>query len=215
MMSGIAGRRGNRLSKRMKFPLFAVVFVVSVRLFAVEPRLIAPDEKKHLVLDSRVIVSASNARLAPGTLVKEARNPLLHADQPWENALNNLYPNVLWDAEERVFKLWYKCVLADKDVIAKMDVPSTVHDVGWHLLYATSKDGVAWERPALDLHKFDGRGGNNSVRKSTPVIICFACDAHSIWAGESSAPHCGAPFLRGTKVSETVTKCVAARGWVR
>ena len=128
----------------MKFPLFAAVLVVGVRLFAAEPRLVVPDEKKHLVLDSGVVISASNARLAPGTMVKSERNPALHADQPWENALNNLYPNVLWDAEERVFKLWYKCVLADKDVIAKMDGPSTVHDVGWYLLYATSKDGVAF-----------------------------------------------------------------------
>ena len=151
----------------MKSPLLVAVFVLSVQLFAAEPRLVAPDEKKHLVLDSRIIVSSSNARLAPGTMVKEARNPLLHADQPWENALNNLYPNVLWDAEERVFKLWYKCVLSDKDVIAKMDAPSTVHDVGWYLLYATSKDGVAWERPALEVHKFDGRGGNNIVARDT------------------------------------------------
>ena len=162
----------------MKLPLFATVFLAAVHLFAAEtPRLIAPDEKKHLVLDSRVIVSANNARLVPGTVVKEPRNPLLHADQPWENALNNLYPNVLWDAEERVFKLWYKCVLADKEVIAKMDTPSTVHDVGWYLLYATSKDGVAWDRPALDLHKFDGRGGNNIVARDTPNVGVFK-DTH-------------------------------------
>ncbi|MEI7822426.1 MAG: hypothetical protein WCK55_16050, partial [Verrucomicrobiota bacterium] len=49
----------------------------------------------------------------------------------------------------------------------KMDGPSTVHDVGWYLLYATSKDGVAWERPALEVHKFDGRGGNNIVARDT------------------------------------------------
>ena len=171
---GLQDAAGLLYAGRMKFSLFAAVFVVSVRLFAAEPpRLVAPDEKKHLVLDSRVIVSSSNARLAPGTLVKEARNPLLYADQPWENALNNLYPNVLWDAEERVFKLWYKCVLSDKDVIAKMDAPSAVHDVGWYLLYATSKDGVAWERPALDLHKFDGRGGNNIVARDTPNVGVF------------------------------------------
>ncbi len=157
----------------MKASLYASVLFLSAQLFAAEPRLVAPDEKKHIVLDSRVIISSTNARLVPGTMVKEARNPLLHADQPWENALNNLYPNVLWDAEERVFKLWYKCVLADKDVIAKMDGPSTVHDVGWYLLYATSKDGVAWERPALDLYKFDGRGGNNIVARDTPNTGVF------------------------------------------
>ena len=111
MMSEIAASRWTGLSKGMKVSLFVAVFVMGVRLFAAEPRLVVPDEKKHLVLDSRVIVSVSNARLAPGMLVKSERNPLLHADQPWENALNNLYPNVLWDAEERVFKLWYKLSL--------------------------------------------------------------------------------------------------------
>lgn len=162
----------------MKFFLFATAYLAVVHLLAAEmPRLIPPDQKKHLVLDSRVIVSASNARLVPGAVVKEPRNPLLHADQPWENALNNLYPNVLWDEQERIFKLWYKCVLADKDVIAKMDAPSTVHDVGWYLLYATSKDGVAWTRPALDLHKFDGRGGNNIVARNTPNTGVFK-DTH-------------------------------------
>ena len=121
MMSGIAASRWTGLSTGMKVPRIAAAFVMGVRLFAAEPRLVAP-----------------------GTMVKSERNPLLHADQPWENVLNNLYPNVLWDAEERVFKMWYKCVLADKEVIAKMDGPSTVHDVGWYLLYAASQDGVAF-----------------------------------------------------------------------
>lgn len=137
------------------------------------PRLVAPDARKHLVLDTRVIRSTENARLVLGTVTKEPRNPLFRADQPWENSLNNLYPNVLWDEQERVFKLWYKCVLADKDLIAKMDAPSTVHDVGWYLLYATSKDGLAWERPALGLHKFDGSAANNVVARDTPNVGVF------------------------------------------
>jgi hypothetical protein len=141
------------------------------------PRLIAPDEHKQLVLDTRVIVSARNARLVPGAVTKDARNPLLPADKPWENAMNNLYPNVLWDEQEAVFKLWYKCVLSDKEVIAKMDGPSTVHEVGWYLLYATSKNGVAWDKPALDLHRFDGRSGANIVARDTPNAGVFK-DTH-------------------------------------
>ncbi|MBM4094356.1 MAG: hypothetical protein FJ276_33855 [Planctomycetes bacterium] len=117
--------------------LAALLFAPLAASYADGPRLIRPDEHKQLVLDSRVIVSSRNARLMPGSVIKDTRNPLMPADKPWENALNNLYPNVLWDEPERVFKLWYKCVLADKDVIAKMDHPSTVHDVGWYLLYAT------------------------------------------------------------------------------
>lgn len=128
---------------------------------------------KLLVLDSRVIESAENARLMPGTVTKHAGNPLFQADKPWENSLNNLYPNVVWDEEHAVFKMWYKCVLADKEAIAQMDGPSTVHDVGWYLLYATSKDGLTWEKPALGLHAFGGTKATNIVARDCPNVGVF------------------------------------------
>ncbi|MFN7563230.1 MAG: hypothetical protein ACK5TH_15720 [Prosthecobacter sp.] len=128
---------------------------------------------KLLVLDSRVIESAENAKLMPGTVTKHAGNPLFQADKPWENSLNNLYPNVIWDEEQKVFKMWYKCVLADKEAIAQMDGPSTVHDVGWSLLYATSKDGLTWEKPALGLHAFGGTKATNIVARDCPNVGVF------------------------------------------
>ncbi|HPD16989.1 MAG TPA: hypothetical protein PLE19_18735 [Planctomycetota bacterium] len=137
------------------------------------PRVVAPDPAKLLMLDTRVVERAENARLVLGSPVKDERNPLLPSDQPWENATNNYYPNVLWDAEDRLWKLWYKDVLADKEAIAKMDSPSTVHDVGWYLLYATSRDGLAWERPALGLHKFGGSSANNIVARDCPNVGVF------------------------------------------
>ncbi len=140
---------------------------------AAAPQLVAPDPTKQLVLDSRVIQSVTNAKLTLGTVEKEPRNPLFHADQPWENALNNLYPNVLWDERERVFKLWYKCVLNDKDVIAKMANPVTIHDQGWFLLYATSRDGLSWKKPAVGQFEFDGSRVNNAVARDTPNVGVF------------------------------------------
>jgi hypothetical protein len=123
-----------------------------------------------LVLDTRVIESADNARLVPGRVTKHPANPLFQADKPWENSLNNLYPNVIWDDDDRVFKMWYKCVLADKDAIDAMDGPSTVHDVGWYLLYATSRDGVTWDKPALGLHAFGGTTATNIVARDCPNV---------------------------------------------
>lgn len=164
------------LPPRMKSP--ALLLLAAGTLAAADsPRLVPPDDLKQLVLDPRVIVSAGNARLAPGTVAKDPRNPLLAADQPWENATNNLYPNILWDADAHTFQLWYKCVLADADAIARMDAPSTIHDVGWYLLYAASRDGLAWEKPRLDLHRFDGRGGTNIVARDTPNAGVFR-DSH-------------------------------------
>ncbi|MFM8891618.1 MAG: hypothetical protein ACKOTB_08350 [Planctomycetia bacterium] len=128
---------------------------------------------KLLLLDSRVIDRVENARLRPGTVTKHPANPLFQADKPWENSLNNLYPNVIWDDEEGVFKMWYKCVLADKDAIARMDQPSTVHDVGWYLLYATSRDAIAWDKPKLGLHAFGGTKDTNIVARDCPNVGVF------------------------------------------
>ena len=128
---------------------------------------------KLLVLDTRVIDVAENARLVPGSVRKHASNPLFQADKPWENSLNNLYPNVVWDEEQQIFKMWYKCVLADSDAIRQMDGPSTVHDVGWYLLYSTSKDGIRWEKPALGLHSFGGNPATNIVARDCPNAGVF------------------------------------------
>jgi hypothetical protein len=142
-------------------------------LIAANFHLVPPENDKVLMLDRRVVVRSVNAQLVPGTPVKEPRNPLFPADKPWENSMNNLYPNLLWDEEEQIFKLWYKCVLADPEAIAKMDNPSTVHDVGWYLLYATSKDGLTWDKPVLDLHRYDGKSETNIVARDTPNVGVF------------------------------------------
>ena len=157
---------------RITRTLFLAPFLLCP-VFAAEPQLVGHDAHKQLVLDTRVIASVEGARLMPGAVVKDPRGALFQADKPWENATNNLYPNVLWDADEHIFKLWYKCVLADKDAMARMDPPGTIHDVGWYLLYATSRDGIAWEKPALGLHKFGGDAATNIVARDTPNAGVF------------------------------------------
>lgn len=154
------------------FPIGLLLCVCSPLAWSA-PRLVPPDDFKLLMIDPRVITSAENARLVPGQVSKEPRNPLFQADKPWENSMNNLYPNLLWDEDEKLFKLWYKCVLADPEAIAKMDRPSTVHDVGWYLLYATSADGLAWTKPALGLHAYDGNANTNIVARDTPNVGVF------------------------------------------
>jgi len=57
-----------------------------------------------------------------------------------------------------------------------MDGPSTVHDVGWYLLFARSREGLTWERPDLGLHRFDGSGANNIVARDCPNVGVFRDD---------------------------------------
>ena len=62
----------------------------------------AAQPQKHLILDSRIIERVVNAKLVLGTPEKHAGNPLFQADKPWENSMNNLYPNAVWDEQEKV-----------------------------------------------------------------------------------------------------------------
>jgi len=128
---------------------------------------LAADPARQLVLDSRLFESSTNARLVVGQVSKDQRNPLMQVDKPWEISLNNLYPNVAYDPEQQAFHLWYKCVLADKQSIGRMENCTPIHDVGWLALYATSRDGVAWQKPALGLHRYDGSVDNNIATVDT------------------------------------------------
>ena len=134
---------------------------------------VVPDPLKQVLLDPRVVAEATGSLLVMGTVQKAPSNPLFQADKPWENSLNNLYPNVVFDPERKLFRLWYKCVLADKDAIAKMMPPATVHDVGWFLLYAESADGMHWTKPDLGLIGFDGSRKTNIVARDTPNAGVF------------------------------------------
>jgi len=159
---------------RYSVALLGILMLLSLSATqAGEVTTVKPDEHKYLLLDRRLVETTTNAKLVLGTPIKAAENPLFQADQPWENSLNNLYPNVLWDEQEQVFKLWYKCVLADKEVIAAMDGPRTVHDVGWYLLYATSRDAIHWDKPALGLFKHDGDSATNIVARDCPNVGVF------------------------------------------
>ena len=128
---------------------------------------------KHLVLDSRVIDVTDGVRLILGKVEKDPHNPLFQADKPWENSLNNLYPNVIYDEQEKLFKLWYKCVVVDKDLIAKMRKPQLVHQHGWFLCYATSTDGIVWKKPELGICEFDGSTKTNALAQGVPNAGVF------------------------------------------
>ena len=119
------------------------------------------DPARQLALDTRLFQSREGVRLVVGQVAKDPRNPLVQVDKPWENSLNNLYPNVAYDPERHLFQLWYKCVLVDPDAIARMEHITPIHKVGWISCYATSADGIRWEKPVLGLHRYDGSTVNN------------------------------------------------------
>ena len=131
--------------------------------------------ERYLLLDTRIVERTENARLAPGTVVKDAANPLFVADRPWEPRYDNMYPNVLWDAEEKIYKCWYCPFIVDERTSATAPEKRRPEETEYMtaqpnrreeaILYATSEDGVRWVKPQLGVVEFEGSSRNNIVAR--------------------------------------------------
>lgn len=130
----------------------------------------------HLLLDPRIIAATSNARLELGAITKHPANPLFTEDffadppKPWEARLDNVYPNVIYDADDGVFKCWYKSFIYDllsnrTDLSQRPRQTYGESEREEGLLYATSRDGIQWEKPALGIIDFEGSRANNIVMR--------------------------------------------------
>jgi hypothetical protein len=109
---------------------------------------------KYLLLDARVVDRVTNAQLVMGTVRKHPRNPLFGEDRPWEPRYDNMYPNVLYDEQEKIYKCWYTpfitSELDDKTPREnRKEVKWKVSERMFGLCYAISKDGLHWTKPAV------------------------------------------------------------------
>ena len=135
-----------------------------------------------LLLDSRAVASTKNAKLELRTVRKCPANPLFveeyFADppKPWEARLDNVYPSVIYDEEDGVYKCWYKSFIYDEasNRTPREQRPHQPYGESKReeaLLYAVSSDGIRWRKPALGIIDFEGSRANNLVmRKATHGI---------------------------------------------
>jgi hypothetical protein len=123
---------------------------------------------RFLVLDSRIIETAEDAKLTLGKTVKSKHNPLMKEDKPWEPRFDNLYANVIYDEEEKRYKCWYSPFI--RDSLASKTPRERRSEVRYHdeqremgVCYAVSQDGLTWEKPELGLVEFEDSKQNNIV----------------------------------------------------
>ena len=131
--------------------------------------------EKYLVLDSRIIESTKNAKLTLGQITKNKSNPLFVEDQSWEPRYDNMYPNVIYDEEENLYKCWYCPFIVDQrttETVPEKRNPSltpymSARPAGREeaMLYATSADGINWTKPNLGIVNFNGNSNNNIVSR--------------------------------------------------
>ena len=97
--------------------------------------------RKQLFVDNYVVERIDGLRRAVNQFRKHPDNPVLRAEEPWENLRIGEF-DLLYDEEEELFKCWYPGCTAfyDKDNVAGD------HSLG----YAVSHNGVHWEKRQLD-----------------------------------------------------------------
>lgn len=114
-------------------------------------------------VDNVVIESTQDVTRRWHTPERKLDHPLIAADKPWEQALwFALFRSatILRDPEDGLFKCWYQ---NQNGVPSKGKSPGR-NDSNFNLrsqhLFAKSRDGIHWEKPALDILEVDGRKTN-------------------------------------------------------
>lgn len=95
------------------------------------------ENKAQLFVDKTVVRETKNVNFTLHPAQKHPGNPLIKADRPWEGWRIELYGSVIYDSEEKLFKMWYQGEETSKCF------------PDYAALYATSQDGVHWEKPLV------------------------------------------------------------------
>lgn len=113
-----------------------------------------------LFLDDHLVASKENLVRKYHPFRKHPANPIMVVDQPWEHHVINC-TTVLPTEDHAGFRMWYYC-WSHRDVDPD----------GSHALYATSRDGIQWEKPRLGLKewKVNGSKANNIIGGGSSVL---------------------------------------------
>ena len=109
--------------------------------------------RTHLFLDDFYISRMDGVRreiVRPTHVSGEA--PILRSETPWEGNSIVSRDGIYYDRDEQCFKCWYAC--------HDPKYPDTPVKAKRRWCYATSKDGVHWQRPPLGLVEFNGSTNN-------------------------------------------------------
>ena len=106
------------------------------------------DGYRQLFVDDHVIARMQGVERVLHQPQKHPANPLVKAEQPSEGNLVYLYGSVARDQQQDIFKMWYQGY--------ELQSPVRGH-------YATSKDGIHWDKPQLGLLDFKGSKSNNRI----------------------------------------------------
>ena len=133
-------------------------------------QLIQLGAERQLFVDDSLIESISGARRVMNPAVKVKHNPVIRPEHPWEGKdvrVSHVFP----DEKTGTFKMIYsgytfRATQGEKEIIVDGEgQPVTC--------LATSKDGIHWEKPVLNLVEFNGSKANNLIPKEQVMPYMF------------------------------------------
>jgi hypothetical protein len=142
-------------------------------------------EQVWLLVDPLVTPSAAAAvdagwwEVVLPTPKKEASNPLLVEDQLWDLRWDNTYPTTRFDAEAGLYKVWWNAFVGNFHPHPKwasqnpgLSPPPKSSGLNSATLYATSRDGINWTKPKLDVVDYKWNGtAPVSVGKNNMLLL--------------------------------------------
>ena len=101
----------------------------------------------QLLVDDFLVEAKTDVARTYHAFQKHAGNPVIQADQPWEGTNVYLYGTVLPTEDGSGYRMWYHFL-------------NYAERVGGSC-YATSTDGLHWNKPTLGLFPYNGSTANN------------------------------------------------------
>jgi hypothetical protein len=112
---------------------------------------------RQLLMDDAAVESAENVFRQWHQPVKHPGNPVLLPDSRWERGgYSVLCGTVLFDPADKVFKMWYH----------------SLGRLGRTACYATSTDGLHWNKPQLEISRFEDKPTN--IVMAHPAVRHYA-----------------------------------------
>jgi len=130
-----------------------------------------PPEQTAVRLDALPLLFADDSGLAKRAGVTRTLHaarthpaPVVESDRPWEGNRVYIYGTVHQDPESGLFRMWYMTRPLPESPGPRSGAIPELRAGGFDVvLYATSRDGILWEKPSVGLYQFNGSRNNNIV----------------------------------------------------
>ena len=115
--------------------------------------------QRQLFIDDYIVEETYRVKRSLHQPTKYAGNPVLISTDPWEERVN-IYGTVMYEPEQELYRMWYTGYGGRSGGLAN----------SYTACYATSRDGIFWEKPALGAVQYGGSKDNNIFLEDAAVL---------------------------------------------